>query len=169
MYAAHNGTAWAPRWVSGDDPDWYINSQGAELIVAPDLGTITVIGPGVDTTALFDESAADLRRSLRVVWEQAEGGYHPVPSPANFSDRFRWFWQVSQPAPYTSLVEFMERLVYREQEGLGRLMASSEVLEAARAFGLDRAGRHFHVTASTTAPATITFRDDQGAFVATFA
>jgi len=167
--AARAEAGWVARWDSDEQPDWWINTLGAEVQVAPDLSSVIISGPGYATTDIFLEAGASPHRLIVLTWVRDEGGYHLDPGPGEYPGRRHWFWDVSLSAPYATLVEFMECLVYGDTSGLSDLVTGDRVIQAARDFGLDRQGRRFEVISVDEAGFAMTFRDEQVVLIARFA
>lgn len=159
--------AWHLAWLSDEDPGWWLNASGGALSIASDLSRLTVTGEAPRTTEAFYEHVGGPRRVFRVTWERTLQGYTLAPGPEDFALRQAWLWQAAIPAPYATLVEFVERLQMGDHDGAAALAADPALVEAAVGFGLQLPERRYQVIEAEAD--RIVFRDVQGTFVAAFA
>ncbi len=157
---------WQTAWLSDEEPDWWFNAVGGTLDVSPDLSQLIVTGQATRTTDAFYEQSGEPRRSFRLVWQRQGDGYVLSPSPQSYSSRQAWLWDVAEPSPYATLVEFVERMQAGDEEGIAPLVGHQEVLTAAYDFGLHLAERRYQVVGG--AADRIVFRDMHATFVASF-
>ncbi len=157
---------WRLSWLSDEAPDWWFNAQGGALAVAPDLSWLELAGEAADTTLAFYELGDAPRRTFLIRWERAANIYQMSPPAAGYPTRQAWLWDVAQPSPYATLVEFVEQLQMGDEPGVARL-ADGESVAAALEFGLHLPERRFQVVEAGSD--RIVFRDLQGTFVAGFA
>lgn len=157
---------WRVAWLSDEVSDWWFNAVGGTLYTAPDRSQLVVVGEAARTTEAFYEQVGEPRRSFRLMWERVGDHYALSPSPQAYDDRQAWLWEVAEPSPYATLVEFVERLQAGDEEGAARLVGDQDVLVAARDFGLYLPERRYQVVESTTD--RIVFRDVQATLVASF-
>ena len=158
--------AWHLAWLSDEDPDWWLNAAGGALSIASDLSQLTVTGEAPRTTEAFYEQAGGPRRTFRLTWEHTLQGYALAPGPEGFASRQAWLWQSAVPAPYATLVEFIERLQIGDHKGAAALAADPALVEAAVDFGLQLPERRYQVVEAEAD--RIVFRDVKGSFVVTF-
>ncbi|GEM_PF-969926 len=161
-----DGTTWRVSWLSDDHPDWWFNSRNAALSVAPDRSRLIVVGEARNSTLVFDEKEGRPHRLFRLEWIREGHAYRLKLSPGGYPSRSAWQWEIAQPSPYATLVEFVERIQMGDSDGAARLVTNPNVISDAMAFGLYLAGRQFEVLSSE--PQRIVFRDRQGTFVADF-
>ncbi len=157
---------WRTAWFSDEVPDWWFNAVGGMLYAAPDRTQLIVVGEAARTTEAFYEQAGEPRRSFRLVWQRKGDGYVLSPPPQAYSSRQAWLWEVTEPSPYATLVEFVERIQAGDEGGAAQLVSDEAVLAAARDFGLHLAERRYQVVES--AAERIVFRDVQTTLVASF-
>lgn len=157
---------WQIAWLSDEEPDWWFNAVGGTLDVSPDLSQLIVTGQATRTTEAFYEQAGEPCLSFRLVWQHQGDGYVLSPSPQAYTSRQAWLWNVAEPSPYATLVEFVEHMQAGDTKGAAQLVGDPEVLTAARDFGLHLAERRYQVVEA--APDRIVFRDVHATLAATF-
>ncbi len=157
---------WHIAWLSDDQPDWWLNAAQAQVTVTPDLSGVTVIGPARDTTLSFAEGPGHPARLFRMEWQRTADSYTPSLPGSAFNSRQEWAWAAAEPSPYTTLVEFIERLQRNDRAGAGRLAANIGVVPAASSFGLYLIDRPYEVILYEQD--VIVFRGRQGTFAARF-
>jgi hypothetical protein len=158
--------AWHLAWLSDEDPGWWLNAAGGALSITSDLSQLTVTGEAPRTTEAFYEQVGGPRRAFRVTWERTPQGYALAPGPEGFPSWQAWLWQAAVPAPYATLVEFIERLQIGDHEGAAALAADPALVEAAVDFGLQLPERRYQVIEAEAD--RIVFRDVKGSFMVTF-
>jgi len=164
---AVNGCAgWQVVWSSNEEPGWWFNAIGGELAVGEDRHVLTVTGLAAETTQVFYEEESDDHRVFELNWQRTENTYRVIPPMPAVTDRRSWLWEVAQPSPYATLVEFIERLQIEDIEGAGTLVTDDNVLAAAVDFGLNLPQRRYQILSMEQSQ--IVFRDLQGTFVVDF-
>ncbi|NDJ54121.1 MAG: hypothetical protein GYB68_13710 [Chloroflexi bacterium] len=164
-----NVSTWRVNWLSDEDPDWWFNSQNGRMAVASDLSLLAVEGEAENTTAVFIETDESPTRRFRVFWVREESVYIISPPVGSHPSRQAWLWQIAQPSPYATLVEFIERLRNTDQGRAANLTTSDQVVLDALDFGLYQRDREFRVVQTEQGDETIiVFQDQRGAFVARF-
>lgn len=160
---------WEIAWRGEDEPVWWFNNAHATLQVAEDLEHLIVTGLTEETSFAFDPGVEGaLQRTFKLVWQRTEEGYEPEPGPQDYQDRQHWVWAAAELTPYATLVEFTERLVLGEFEGARALTTGEAAFNNGIAFGMQLEGRYYHIVTRNEVNHTITFKDTQGTFVASF-
>lgn len=162
-------SGWQMTWSSADTPDWWFNARNGSLMIEPDLSRIALSGQAPGNTLVFNEAEETVQREFRIVWLRSEetDTYQPELPPDQFSYREAWLWRIAVPSPYSSMVEFIERLQRNDREGLLRLVLNGEVIEDARDFGFALLNQTYDVILSE--PDRIVIRGYQGVFEFSFA
>jgi hypothetical protein len=160
---------WEIMWRGDDEPVWWFNNAHATLQVADNLEHLVVTGLTEETSFAFDPGAEGaLQRTFKLLWRRTEEGYVPEPNPQSYQDRRHWVWAAAEPSAYATLVEFTERLVLRETEEARALATDDAAFNNSIAFGMQLEGRYYQIVAQNDMSHTITFKDTQGTFVASF-
>jgi hypothetical protein len=166
LLAVKDESGWRTAWAGDEEPGWWFNAVGGQLNLAPDRSVLTVSGSAEETTQAFYEEPGVNLRVFDVNWQREGNSYVTAPPMPQYSGRTEWLWEVAEPSPYATLVEFVERLQAGDVEGAGGLVSDQEVLSAAADFGLALPERRYQVLSIDGAQ--IVFRDLQGTFVADF-
>jgi hypothetical protein len=162
-------TGWEVAWNADESPDWWFNAHNASVTVAADLTEVRVTGEALNTTLLFDEYGSVPRRTFTLTWHPDGAGFEHTPSVSAYGERYRWLWEVAEPGPYATLVEFLERLILGDEPGLAPLVTRAAVIDQARALDLDTPQRRYVVTAMTQDDPAITFGDAEGSVTVQYA
>ncbi|MBN1120960.1 MAG: hypothetical protein JXJ17_07775 [Anaerolineae bacterium] len=165
LLAVKDESGWRTAWLGDEAPGWWFNAVGGQLNLAPDRSLLTVSGSADGTTQVFYETE-EVCRAFNVDWQRVGNTYVSVPPMPQDSVRMEWLWEVAEPSPYATLVEFVERLQVGDVDGAGALAADPDVLSTAADFGLTLSQRRYQVLGIE--PEQIVFRDLQGTFVADF-
>jgi len=164
---------WKLSWLSDEAPEWWFNASNGFMRVESDLSGITVTGQAANSTPMFDETADDAPlRTFEIFWKrQSVRGedlhqYAVSPPATGYRSRQEWMWTVAQPSPYATLVQFIEQSQSGDIVRAAELTVTPQIAQTALDFGLHFVGRRYRVLESDSK--SITFRDQQGAFVVTF-
>ncbi len=166
LLAVKDESGWRTTWLGDEEPGWWFNAVGGQLNVSPDRSKLTVSGSAEETTQAFYEEEGENVRVFSVDWQRVGNTYVTAPPLPQDSARTEWLWEVAEPSPYATLVEFIERLQAGDVDGAGALAAGQDVLSAAADFGLTLPQRCYQVIGIE--PEQIVFRDLQGTFVVDF-
>ena len=162
VLAEQSRGVWRVGWFGDEDPDWWFNTRNATVTVSPDLKTLKVIGEADHSSPAFDELAGSPHRSFSVEWHKQPSGYAMSPQPASDAQRTSWLWQIAVPSPYTTLVEFIERIRINDMTSAGKLVTDPAVVSSAFSFGLNFPENRFQVTDYN--PTRITIISARGTF-----
>jgi hypothetical protein len=158
---------WKAAWRSEDSPDWWFNSRDARIYVSPDLTTLEVEGSGTFNTPIFDETDSPLKQVFRIRWVRtADNTYRIDPPPEGYGSREAWLSEVSNPSAYGTLVQYLQDLRNGDALSAQSRVVDTSVTRDAESFGLARPERLYTVIAYDETH--ISFRDNRGAFMATF-
>lgn len=166
ILTTRGSTGWRVSWRSDEDADWWFNAPGATVSVADDLSEVVVEGPATGTTGAFYEQDGEPVRTFRLRWARTGEAYRIEPLPEGYPNRQAWLRSVAVPGPYTTLVEFIERLQSGDLDGAEALTSDPALLDAALEFELALPERRYQVTA--TGEREIAFRDVDGTYRAAF-
>jgi hypothetical protein len=158
--------SWRVGWYSDEARNWWLNGLQGQLEVAPDLSQLTLVGQSDGTTLMFEEGPSGIRRTFETTWERQGAVYSLSPGPADFESNQAWMWEVAQPSPYATLIEFLERLREEDEGGASRLATSSVHALTAVQLGLPAPVRRYTVLELTED--RIIFGDEAGAYEAAF-
>jgi hypothetical protein len=164
--AGRDEDGWRRMWLSDEAPDWWFNAVGGTLDVRDDRAVLTVTGPAELTTETFFELEGEPRRTFRVEWRRLENTYVLAPAVESYPSRTAWLWDVAEPSPYATLVEFVERLQREDMDGAESLAANPTAFEAALAFDLQRPDRRYQVVEASDN--RVRFRDVEATYEAVF-
>jgi hypothetical protein len=153
-------------WLGDDQADWWFNAHNATLTIAPDRSRLVLTGEALSSTLVFAEAPGSLSRVFRLEWEREGNTYRLLLPPSGYPSRQAWAWNVAEPGPYATLVEFVERMVMNDADGAAKLVTHPDVIADATAYGFYLPGRQFEVLSNEAR--RIVFRDRQGTFVADF-
>jgi hypothetical protein len=167
LLATWDEEGWRVAWPGDEEPGWWFNATNGALSVSDDLERLVVEGEAPHTTLAFQEQGSTPRRRFRVEWTRDDDRYRQSPPESGYDTRREWLWAVAMPSAYATLVEFIERMQLGEEDEAADLVAGPDVLAAAQRLGLHRPTRRYLVTGYSAQ--TITFRDQENAYMATFA
>ncbi len=132
---------WARVWPEeGEERDLWITVDGEVEFVGEGLSLLRTRGSSfgayVEGESFFECHACP-HRTLSLLWERRGDEYLPqvtLPPDAPYPDRL---WEITEPSPYATLYEFLRRLREGDEKGALKLATAPQVVEKAKALGLD--------------------------------
>lgn len=167
LLATRAEAGWQVAWPGDEEAGWWFNATNGALSVSDDLDRLVVEGEAPHSTLAFQEQDTTPHRRFRVEWVRDGDSYRQAPPESGYSSRQEWLWVVAVPSAYATLVEFVEQMQLGQEDDAADLVADPDVLDAAQALELYLPTRRYLVTGYSAQ--TITFRDQQNAYMATFA